>query len=214
MKNEMLENMKEEVFENEGVKCFLTYYVYCGDEIVADEQLEWEFGDEDILQMAELYKEYKGREDEVNLLGEYMDGIIDMIDEFELPRLFPDAEDYFDYHVEVDETLPDDLWDAICRHLKGTDIDQTIYLNVDGQDVEFSTGIGISLYCQNKMRDVLMTGPYEGSDYEALKAMTPDAYNEIWGLISECAFKYSVSHYGEPKEFHAERIPMEVLEEI
>ena len=194
--------------------CF-NYFIYDGDdEEVANDLLELELDKENLMEVASIMEEHGGYPVEMCELQSLESWILDTIYEDEFERLFPDVEDFDGYYVEIAQDMPQELILAAQEYIKYRDVDQTFYLDMNGTEVKSSFLLRVSQSAFDKMREAVLSGPHDKSDFEVLKEQAPDAYQEISELVFEWAFKYSVREYGEPKLCILKEFPYQVYENL
>ena len=205
-------NNKKQMMKNR--KFYFNYRIFKGDNMVADEAIEFSISEDEIKKVAAIMEKNGGYPVDMCELESISNRVLDDIYVNELTSLFPEEEDYDDYYVELYEAMPQDLRLAAEEYIQYKDVDQTFYLDVDGQEVKKSFQLRVSQNAFNKMIEVANADKHDKHDFDMLKEQAPDAYKEMTELIFEWAYKYSIQQYGEPKVCVLKEFPYQVYESL
>ena len=196
------------------VEFFMNYRIYKGEEIVANETHKSVVTEKEVKEVASIMERNGGYPVEMCDLESLSDQILNDIYINEITSLFPDEKDFSDYHVELDETMPQDLRMAAQRYIKYKDVDLVFYLDVDGTEKRNSFLLQVTQNAFDKMREVVLSGPHNKTDFDVLKEKAPEAYKEMTELIYEWAYKLCVREYGEAKPCILKEFPYQVYENL
>lgn len=132
----------------------------------------------------------------------------------ELEEFFPDEDDCSCFEVCPCEEMPVELIEAADKYVKYKDVDQDFYLDVDGEEVKSSFLLRISNDAFCKMKKIVTSGSYEKSDFDMLKELEPEAFQEVAELVFEWAFKYSMRVYDAEKPCVLKNFPYQVYDNL
>ena len=206
--------MKKKNNETEPVTIYFPYEIYKDGELVEKALTDKDFEEEDLKAVAEVLEKHGGYAVEMCELQELSQELTETIYTQELEEFFPDEDDCSCFEVCLCEEMPVELIEAADKYVKYKDVDQDFYLDVDGEEVKSSFLLRISNDAFCKMKKIVTSGSYEKSDFDMLKELEPEAYQEVAELVFEWAFKYSMRVYDAEKPCVLKNFPYQVYDNL
>ena len=206
--------MKKKNNETEPVTIYFPDEIYKDGELVEKALTDKDFEEEDLKAVAEVLEKHGGYAVEMCELQELSEELTETIYTQELEEFFPDEDDCSCFEVCLCEEMPVELIEAADKYVKYKDVDQDFYLDVDGEEVKSSFLLRISNDAFCKMKKIVTSGSYEKSDFDMLKELEPEAYQEVAELVFEWAFKYSMRVYDAEKPCVLKNFPYQVYDNL
>ena len=206
--------MKKKNNETEPVTIYFPYEIYKDGELVEKALTDKDFEEEDLKAVAEVLEKHGGYAVEMCELQELSEELTETIYTQELEEFFPDEDGCSCFEVCLCEEMPVELIEAADKYVKYKDVDQDFYLDVDGEEVKSSFLLRISNDAFCKMKKIVTSGSYEKSDFDMLKELEPEAYQEVAELVFEWAFKYSMRVYDAEKPCVLKNFPYQVYDNL
>ena len=199
---------------SESVTIYFPYEIYKDGELVEKALTDKDFEEEDLKAVAEVLEKHGGYAVEMCELQELSEELTETIYTQELEEFFPDEDDCSCFEVCLCEEMPTELIEAADKSVKYKDVDQDFYLDVDGEEVKSSFLLRISNDAFCKMKKIVTSGSYDKSDFDMLKELEPEAYQEVAELVFEWAFKYSMRVYDAEKPCVLKNFPYQVYDNL
>lgn len=195
---------------SESVTIYSPYEIYKDGEFVQSAMHEKDFNEDELKAVAEVLERHGGYPVEMCELQELSGELMESIYVDELNDLYPNLDDNSCLEAYLCEEMPTELIEAADKFVKYKDVDQDFYLDVDGEEVKSSFLLRISNDAFCKMKKIVTSGSYDKSDFDMLKELEPETYQEVAELVFEWAFKYSMRVYDAEKPCVLKNFPYQV----
>lgn len=184
-------------------------------EVIDQSTIEIEISQEEVVSVAEIMKRNGGYPVEMCALEDICEKIYNVLYIDVLCEMFPNEEITEDYMFDLDKKMPDEMVALAEKVVAFKNVDQMVYLKVDGTNENKQMfRLQISNEAFYKMREIAMNASADKTDYENFKENAPEIYSEVSALAFECAYKYCMREYGEPKACVLREFPYQVYERI
>ena len=196
------------------VKVSFSFDVFNHGELVKNDILEITLNDRIIREVANVMAENGGHPVEMCALTKLCDLLFDKIFIDKISEILPDEEDYEGVDVKIQEQMPKDLVSAAEQYATTKDVHVDYNYFIEGKRLKETVGIQVSNETFYAMRDMVLSDASGRALFDSLRLEKPEAYNEVFDLISEWAYKRGVRDEGAPRIAMLKDFPLEVFDAI
>ena len=196
------------------VKVSFSFDVFNHGEHVKNDILEISLNDRTIREVARAMAENGGHPVEMCALTKLTDLLLDQIFTDRIYDILPNEEDYVEVEVKIQEKMPEALIAAAEQYATTKNVHVDYFYFIDGKRLQETVGLQVSNKTFYAMRDMVLRDTSGRALFDSLRLENPDAYNEVFDLISEWAYKRGVRDEGAPRIAMLKDFPLEVFDAI
>ena len=196
------------------VKVSFSFDVFNHGEHVKNDIIEVALNDRTIREVAKVMAENGGHPVEMCALTKLSDLLFEQIFTKKVYEILPDEEDYDGVDVKIQEQMPEALVAAAEQYAttKSVHVDYNYF--IEGKRLKETVSLQVSNRTFYAMRDLVLSDASGRAPFDSLRLENPEAYKEVYDLISEWAYKRGIRDEGEPRIAMLKDFPLEVFDAI
>lgn len=174
-----------------------SFDVLNGNEIIAQETLNYAMSEKQIREVAAVMDQNGGHRVELCALEKLTEALEEEIFLNCIPEKERDDFDYEDIYVKLQEQMPEELVAAADEFVQLKEVNITYYIQKDGEELKREGLFGISPKEYNAMRKTAVSEEERDTDFGLMKRLFPEEYYKVTCLVEEYAFKECVRDFGQ-----------------